>query len=71
MQHLTTYQLRKQKMKTMYLKLHVIKLKRRDYTLEKISEEFFLSVARVKRILPLAECEIMEKEYLENIKKPE
>lgn len=63
----TAHQLKKERAQKMYLDLHTIKKLRRDYVLDKICQELFYSLDRLKRVLPLAECEEMEKEYLENI----
>ncbi|AUS04404.1 hypothetical protein [Pseudotamlana carrageenivorans] len=58
-----------EKARKMYIELHIHQKIRRDFALQQISEKYFYSIARLKRLLPVSEFEEIEREYLEKEKK--
>lgn len=65
----TKSELKLEKARKMYIQLHIHEKRRRDYTLQQISEKYFYSIARLKRLLPISEFEEIEKDYLKSQKR--
>ncbi|OBQ52894.1 hypothetical protein JJL45_09065 [Tamlana sp. s12] len=61
--------LKLEKARKMYIELHIHQKIRRDFALQEISEKYFYSIDRLKRLLPISEFEKIEMTYLKRTKR--